>query len=270
MVSVLTLNKNRTSHLTNLIKGLNRSSKMPDELIIVDMSDNPVKFSSPYFPIKTIHLTSPDLELSKMRNLAANTAKSEKLLFLDVDCIPSYNFVDIMSDILDKYKEPLSVKVIYLPENCIDNEAEFLPTEAVLLQKGASLHRYFNPNKDMIASFESFWTLAFAVRKSIFEEIGGFCEDFKGWGGEDTEFAYRAQTKNIKHRMIGKTKVFHQHHAVGDFPFVHFRSIVANAKTFYDIWGVWIMQEQLNLFKEHGYIDFNEKHSTIEILKYPE
>jgi GT2 family glycosyltransferase len=36
-----------------------------------------------------------------------------------------------------------------------------------------------------------------AVRRDVYEAIGGHDEDFVGWGGEDVEFLDRLETRNV-------------------------------------------------------------------------
>lgn len=40
--SVLTIVRNRTAHLENLIEGVRRSARKPDEIVIIDMNDEPI------------------------------------------------------------------------------------------------------------------------------------------------------------------------------------------------------------------------------------
>lgn len=268
MFSVLTLNKNRTNHLSALIKGLDRSTKFPKELIIVEMSENPKKFSSPNFDIKTIHLKSDKLLLSKARNLAAHAATTEKLLFLDVDCIPAHDFTLRMSEALDKYDDLVTCEVYYLPPGCIKYNKTTIPPEDYLIKNGKPIkYRVFENGIVKPGTYDLFWSLAFAVNKKVFEKIGGFCEEFIGYGAEDTEFAYRAQQKNIKHMMAGTTKVFHQYHPVHTHPYSHFEDIIGNARTYYKLHGYWPMSGWLKKFQKYGFIEWSE--TNINILKYP-
>jgi hypothetical protein len=51
-ISVLTIVRNRSAHLAQLVEGLRRSDRQPDELIIVDMSDEPVEVGAASFPVR--------------------------------------------------------------------------------------------------------------------------------------------------------------------------------------------------------------------------
>ncbi|WP_300342830.1 galactosyltransferase-related protein [Nesterenkonia sp.] len=40
--------------------------------------------------------------------------------------------------------------------------------------------------------YELFWSLSFAVRREVFDQIGGFDAGYTGYGAEDTDFAQHA------------------------------------------------------------------------------
>jgi GT2 family glycosyltransferase len=51
-----------------------------------------------------------------------------------------------------------------------------------------------------------------SVKKNLVEKIGGYDEDFKGWGVEDMEFAYRLQKAGAKFIVDNNLKRYHQEH----------------------------------------------------------
>lgn len=63
------------------------------------------------------------------------------------------------------------------------------------------------------------WLLAFscnlAVPRSYIEEIAGFDENFRGWGLEDNDLAYRLCKKGIKIIVNSRLEVLHQYHGFG-------------------------------------------------------
>ena len=61
-LSVLTLAKNRTGHLLNLIEGLRRSEAAPLELVVVDMNDEPIGLSPAPFSTRIVRLADVGLE----------------------------------------------------------------------------------------------------------------------------------------------------------------------------------------------------------------
>ncbi len=53
-----------------------------------------------------------------------------------------------------------------------------------------------------------------AVPKKLLEKIGGFDENFKGWGVEDIEFGYSMFKKGVKIVINSKLEVLHQSHGI--------------------------------------------------------
>lgn len=79
-LSVLTIVKDRSAHLAQLIEGLRRSTHYPDELIIVDMASSPpISVGQAPFPIQIQRLDGPGLPLAAARNCAARAASGDKI-----------------------------------------------------------------------------------------------------------------------------------------------------------------------------------------------
>ena len=94
--SVITIHYGRQEHLNNLIRGVERNSIHPKELIIINMD---AKLNLDYNGPLTINLNNiiSDkanlLPIANARNLGAELAETNHLLFLDVDCIPEHNYI---------------------------------------------------------------------------------------------------------------------------------------------------------------------------------
>jgi hypothetical protein len=244
-LSVLTLVKNRTPHLHRQIEGLRRSIAAPGELIIVNMGAGPLNLSAAAFPINVVDLASDGLPLAQARNLAAAQANFEKLLFLDVDCIPMRNLLTASAQALDQFNGLICAEIRYLPASDLRNwqEEELLLTAAKHPARdfpASGLRPEHNPGL--------FWSLAFAIWRKQFHALGGFDEGFTGYGAEDTEFAFRARDAGIGLAFLGGAGAMHQHHPVYDPPLQHFNDIVRNAQRFYDRRGSWPMQGWLDAF----------------------
>jgi GT2 family glycosyltransferase len=53
------------------------------------------------------------------------------------------------------------------------------------------------------------WSCNLAVRRDLFEQLGGFDEDFLEAGGEDLEFAWRIRQMKVTVRHVPEAVVFH-------------------------------------------------------------
>lgn len=266
-LSVLTLVKDRSTHLDRLIEGLDRSATAPRELIIVDMSDPSLTLrSSTRFPTRVIALPTEGLPLAAARNLAGQSAQGDRLLFLDVDCIPRVDLVSRMDRELQAHDALLCAEVRYLAAGAVrDGWTE------------AGLHDVSEPHPVRLFPAEGsrreenaglFWSLAFGMRRRTFETLGGFDEAFRGYGAEDTDFGFRCREAGLPLLFLGGSGAFHQHHGVYDPPLQHFDDILENARRFHDRWGLWPMDGWLRAFAAKGLVRFDGEH--LQRLRAPE
>lgn len=264
-MSVLTLVKNRAAHLAELIEGLHRSEVVPEELIVVDMGGEWTAPRSTRFPIRVISLPSSGLPLAKARNAAAAAANSEYLLFLDVDCIPMRQLIACMSEHASRTAGLICADVRYLGSGELTGDWQ---EESLLAVARAHPVRSF-PDTGLRRETNAglFWSLAFAIRRSVFFNLGGFDETFCGYGAEDTDFGFRAQRAGVDLYFSGGPGAFHQYHGVVDPPLQHFRDIVTNAVTFHRKWGLWPMDGWLNSFEAMGLIERSS--ATITVIRTP-
>jgi len=125
---------------------------------------------------------------SRIRNLLAEKAKYDWLLFLDADILPSN------SQFIDKYLESFSKEdsVVFGGIKYPDKSSESFSLRHKYGSERESLpltERIKNP-------YRSFITMGFAVRKEIFHSIQ-FNEKLAGYGYEDSVFANQLQKNNI-------------------------------------------------------------------------
>jgi hypothetical protein len=264
-LSVLTLVKNREPHLLRQIEGLHRSLVRPGELIIVKMGYEPLPLPAAEFPVHVLELASDGLPLAQARNLAAARAGFEKLLFLDIDCIPMRGLLGAIDNALAGADRLICAEVRYLAADDLGADWD----EDDLLRKAAP-HPVRNfPEYGLVpeTNYGLFWSLAFAIRRDRFRALGGFDERFAGYGAEDTEFAFRARDAGIGLGFLGNAVALHQHHAVYDPPLQHFADIALNAQRFFDLRGGWPMPGWLDAFEAMGLIAIQA--GKLRVLRHP-
>lgn len=268
--SVLVIAYGRAGHLRRLLAGVDRSSNRPAEVVIVYMDDPAPAMVSCGVPLRIVHVSSSvddaGLPLARARNAAAAAAKTENLVFLDVDCIPSAGLFRDLVEVLSSGPVLAMAEPRYLGKPLGHRE----PVNDARLRELSVPHhaRAGLPPGAVRSLYEMFWSLGFAVTASGFAQIGGFDEGFSGYGGEDTDFAFRARDAGLWMCFV-PAPVFHQHHGVHKPPLNHFASIIDNARHFHQRWGSWPMEGWLEAFARLGLVDWNPDGENLTVRRTP-
>lgn len=265
-VSVVTLTKNRNAKLLNQLRGLLSSKENDFEYVLVVMggddpkSDPEIQEHLNSLSAKVIYLNESGLPLAKARNTGFNNTYGELVIFLDVDCIPSPDLIQAYVKLSEKYPQMILMgQVHYLPENF----------EGTLSKDSGTPH----PGRDfkqceVIENYNLFWSLSFAIRKNVYQMIGGFDESFTGYGAEDTDFSFIARKIDIKLLSCPEALSFHQYHPSYDPPLNHFKDVLSNASTFKHKWGFFPMEGWLKKFETMKFIRFYNNEFIIQ--SYPD
>ncbi len=268
-ISVLTIVRGRQTHLENQLKGLLQSQVMPAQWIVVGMDQEVSVPMTDRLPVRTdrVNGDGESLPLAKARNRAAAICKTEQMIFLDVDCIPSPTMIGTFQAALTDDERLWMGNAKYLPADATSDRwfLDDLASVAVdhpLQPKLESGHR--RPSDQ----YEMFWSLCFAITQAMFDRIGGFDETFGGYGGEDTDFAFTARQAGVPFGFLGAT-AFHQHHVVCQPPLNHFHEILSNASHFHQKWNVWPMLSWLDAFQSAGLVEYDPRADQWRVLREP-
>lgn len=254
-IAVVTIVHGRRGHLALQHDGLKASTRATDQRVVVAMDDVALEGAD------VVHVPTDDLglPLARARNVGARRALdsgADALVFLDVDCIPSPGLVAAYERVL---ADPVTAgdvlcgAVTYLPpppDGGYDLRtlgAAGVPHAARPCPPDGAIDRGHD-------RYELFWSLSFAVSAQVWELLGGFDESYVGYGGEDTDFAWRAREAGLALTWVGGADAFHQHHPVSRPPVEHVEDIVRNATIFHDRWGTWPMQGWLDEFLALGLV----------------
>ena len=266
-ISVCTIYANRKSQLQNLVQGLANSSLSPDRLVVACMNDRLPQLPQTSFPIESATVTTEDsrLPLAAARNKAAELATGDKLVFLDVDCICDRQMLEIFNYHLDREEAIYAGSVRYLASNW---QQEDWTLDS--LYKESSLHQLqgkeVRENDRVTHPYELFWSLCLGITKKTFKSMGGFDTAYTGYGGEDTDFAFKARSQNIPLYKISAL-AYHQFHSSYAPPLNHLAEIVDNARVFNRKWNIMPMEKWLRQFADMGYIIL--QNNRLEIIKLP-
>jgi len=258
--AVITLAHGRHAHLAAQQQALLASTVRPGDYVVVAMNDPEISAPHPDLPGTIVRLDSGsgNLPLARARNLGAKTALArgaELLVFLDVDCLPA---PDLLAGYQQAARAPEGAgRMLCGPVTYLDSPGS----------NGYDLDRLDEldnphparpaPSPGQVVPDENpdlFWSLSFAVSAETWHRVGGFCEDYTGYGGEDTDFARLARRSGVGLAWVGGARAYHQWHPTEDPPVQHLADIVRNANLFYRRWGSWPMGGWLEAFRERGLI----------------
>lgn len=197
------------------------------------------------------------LRLAAARNAGAHAAiehGAHLLVFLDADCIPGPGLIPRYADGLSAHPEAvLCGPVTYLPRGAdTSNDAALAGATSPHAARPNPPDGRFERAPD--ADYRLFWSLSFALSPATWSRSGGFDEAYQGYGGEDTDFAFRLRTERIPLLWAGGAHAYHQHHETSSPPWQHLDDILRNAALFHERWGEWPMTGWLDAFAAAGAI----------------
>lgn len=264
--ALITIAHGRHGHWQTQRAALARSHERPTEHVLVVM-DDPTLADLPTegeHPPHVIHVptTARGLPLARARNIGAASALSRNadvLVFLDVDCLPDPDLISAYraaATAQDTTARLISGPVTYLEPLVhgtydLDSISELDDPHPARPAPGRG-------EIQLGGSHDLFWSLSFAVHANTWHRIGGFNEEYVGYGGEDTDFAWTARDRGVDLAWIGDARAYHQHHEVEDPPVRHLDDILRNAALFRKRWGVWPMNGWLQAFLDLGLIEHTE------------
>jgi GT2 family glycosyltransferase len=221
--SIIITTMGRGSRLAIVLKALNNQVDEETEVVIVfdgycrDDMESFTKIELSYRPV-TIFLEK-NRGRSAARNCGIKKSSGDLFIFLDDDRVPGPDFVKKHRE---AHREDCVViggrKEVRVPEDVLEKMSEKditgdeynrLFTRARFESGDVLLKKIY-----FILPFQSLRCLGFttgnaSVKRADMERAGLFNENFRGWGYEDTEMAYRLAEKKIK--LIRKPSILNYH-----------------------------------------------------------
>jgi hypothetical protein len=259
--AVVTITRDRDAHLHRQRVGLAQAP--PDLHMIVGMGAEPQLcdvVGAPPTVTSTIAAPASGLPLAHARNAGAAVAidaGAELLVLLDVDCIPGPQLLDRYRAAVPQVGGPalLCGPVAYLPP----------PPECGYPERGLDALAPPHPARPAPPDgavrredrLELFWSLSFAITTADWIAFGGFCEEYTGYGAEDTDFAFAAAARGAGLYWVGGAHAHHQHHPPSRSAPGRAAEIVRNAQLFHRRWGWWPMKGWLEELAAAGAVEFD-------------
>lgn len=259
-VAVVTLAHGRHAHLAAQTRSLVCGSVRPDDYLVVAMGDPTITETDvDGLRRRVLHVdvaNPADLPLAASRNRgfeAVIADGADVVVALDVDCLAGRDLVASYAQTARERPDTIwSGPVTYLPPP---------PRDGYDLSRGVP-DAWDDPHparpapapgtRTTPAAPELFWSLSFASSVSAWRAVGGFCEDYVGYGAEDTDFGHRAVDRGVMLGWVGGARAYHQHHPVSSPPVEHLHAILRNARIFHATWGFWPMTGWLEQFERLG------------------
>lgn len=227
------------------------------EIIIIDNDsrDGTVNYLSWYDCLLKINKVK--MNFSQSNNYGASKASGEYLLFLNNDTIISPNFAEEM---LKTFSIDPRIGIVGCQIRTMEVTpriqhagvmftTDYVPYELGLPQPDISPGLLRNDDRvGSVREVPAVTACCMMVRKSVFEELGGFDEEYlNGW--EDIDFVLRAREKGYKAWYTGKT--FIKHLKFGSRTAGRFKYEKENRQRYDDIWvHTKRAKEVLNDFRE--------------------
>ncbi len=265
-VAVVTIAHRRHDHLAAQHRSLARGSVLPDLYLVVAMDDpdvveDRVGAGTGSLTREVVRIgrgRDGALPLAAARNLGVRTALergADVVVLLDVDCLAGERLVAAYGDVVTARPRWIwSGPVTYLPPAPPGGYPED-PAELATWDDPHPARPRPEPGQ-LLHSVDPdlFWSLSFAVEASTWRHLGGFCEDYVGYGGEDTDLARTELALGIGLGWVGGARAFHQHHPVSSPPVEHLDDILRNGRLFHERWGEWPMVGWLEEFERRGLV----------------
>ena len=265
---IITIAHGRHDHLERQRRLIARSSAVVDHHVVVAM-DDPVLvaqlLAAPQTSVIAIPADHRGLPLAAARNAGAAAAVAlgaELLIFLDVDCLPDEELVAAYRDAARDATTAASLlcgPVAYLPPPGsggydLGRLAQFTPHPGRPAPARGDRQTGGDPRL--------FWSLSFALTPRTWRRIGGFDEEFVGYGAEDTDFGFTADAAGIGLTWVGGATAYDQWHPTQSPPVRHLDDILRNGRIFARRWGWWPMEGWLEAFQARGLIHWDDTMET--------
>ncbi|MDO9408537.1 glycosyltransferase family 2 protein [Patulibacter sp.] len=277
-VGLATIQRGRLDHVERQVAGVADGSLRPDAYVVLSMDpagatavDERVAAAvdGPADAPRVLRLPVADgapLPLAEARNTAIRALGDVDLaVLLDVDCIPGPELLARYAEAAAERDGLLAGPVGHLPAGRPTGVRLDADDRRAADVRGA---RPVPGDGELLAEprHELFWSLSFAVSPETHARIGGFDEGYTGYGGEDTDYAFRARRSGVPLTWVGGAWAFHQHHTVSSPPREHLRDIVHNARRFREVWGRWPMEGWLAAFAAEDLVAWSPEGDRLELL----
>jgi GT2 family glycosyltransferase len=215
MVSIIIINYRQKDFVTECVESLRKEIQSPYEIIIVNNSPTE---DLRHLEDKATIIPNANKGFSQANNLAAKKAKGDHLLFLNADTVIGNDFLnDAVKKIanhnagamgMKMYNNDGSFQLSFWKENTIGNEKINKRSEERFKNKEEDFIKQVEDQHSEITEVDWVSGAAMMIKKGIFEEIGGFDEDFFLFY-EDADICKRLKDNGHKIYFFSGSDILH-------------------------------------------------------------
>lgn len=222
MVSIIIVNYNTYQYVLNCIKSVqDNTANLKYEIIVVDNNspNRDIEGLNSIYPEVKLLLNPDNSGFGSGNNFGVKQAIGENLFFLNSDTLLQNNAIKILNDYLNANSkiavcggnlfslnlQPATSFARSQPGFLADVDYFFFNIFSKIIYKK---NIFFNHSKEIIEINGSISGADYMVKKSIFDEVGGFDEDFFMYY-EETELSFRILKKGFKIVNVPHAEIIH-------------------------------------------------------------
>lgn len=210
MTSVIVLNYNGRPHLERCLAAVARQDDSLWEAILVDNAsvDGSVAYVQERFPFVRVVALDHNAGFAAGNNAGARIAAGRHLAFLNNDTEADAGWLRALRGALDRHPEAglATSRIVFMRDRSLVDSAG----DGFTRSGGAFKRGHGGPVTGVLESREVFGACgaAFMIRREVFDELGGFDEDFFV-SHEDVDLSYRAQLHGYRCLYVADAVVAH-------------------------------------------------------------
>ena len=213
--SVIIPSHNRCASLERVLEGLRRQTPGQEDFEVIVVLDGTTDSSQQMLArwrdekrlLSLAWICQEQQGQATARNVGANKAQGEVLVFLDDDVVPSPGLLQAH---LRWHQQQDSVAVL---GNCPVVKTEQSTWYDLVIWMWWEDMYYARSQPGHIASYRDFCAGNISLRREDFRRVGGFDTEFRGYGGEDYDLGYRLLKQGV--RFIVDQDAHAEHHHRG-------------------------------------------------------
>ena len=215
---------NRLTLLANVLAGLTAQSLSGFDVIVVDdgSEENIEQVVDSYasrLDVRYLRQQRDGFGTHRARNLGVASTDSEVVAFVDADCIPGPEWIEHHLEWQRRASNLLvtgsrrHVDVMLDPEAVASGDLLTIPASDEAIEPDDWRRLVYRRSQRLIYGDEGFRAAIggnSSLRRSRYLAAGGQSEAFTGWGGEDTELAWRIWNNGVFVVPENRAMIYHQ------------------------------------------------------------